>query len=304
MLREEARREKKLKEARLAEEARVEEEKRQEEEQQQRQKEEVLREEARREANEKKLKEARLAEEARVKEEEKRREEEEQQRQKEEMLREEARREANEKKLKETKLMEIRLAKQKREKEEQIRKTNELMMSVQEHVNMKKDSQSLRPAARTKQKTFKVMNRIIENPSDKTILKSSHGRSIDKLSMASRSRLFRVQARTSDILKRIKASAKGRIAEFEQGESNDMVETSEMNNEKLTFRRPSRNSRLFIKPTPYRYGEFKKASPPKSSRSQKRDVQVGKKKTLFVLSALSVVLIRRVLQLIFGRFPI
>ena len=303
-LREEAQREaneKKLKEARLAEEARVkEEEKRREEEEQQRQKEEMLREEARRE---KKLKEARLAEEARV-EEEKRQEEEQQQRQKEEVLREEARREANEKKLKETKLMEIRLAKQKREKEEQIRKTNELMMSVQEHVNMKKDSQSLRPAARTKQKTFKVMNRIIENPSDKTILKSSHGRSIDKLSMASRSRLFRVQARTSDILKRIKASAKGRIAEFEQGESNDMVETSEMNNEKLTFRRPSRNSRLFIKPTPYRYGEFKKASPPKSSRSQKRDVQVGKKKTLFVLSALSVVLIRRVLQLIFGRFPI
>jgi hypothetical protein len=252
------------------------------------------------------LKEARLAEKARVeKEEEKRREEED--RQMEEKLREEARREANEKKLKEMKeikLLEIRLAKQKREKEEQIRKTNELMMSVQEHVNTKKDSQSLRPAAHTKQKTFKVMNRIIENPSGKTTLKSTHGRSIDKLSMASRSRLFRVQVRTSDILKRIRASAKERIAEFEQGESNDMVETSEVNSEKLTFRRPSRNSRLFIKPTPYRYGEFKRASPPKFPRSQKRDVPVGKKKILFFLSALSLVLIRRVLQLIFGRFPI
>ena len=312
-MREEAHRkadEKKLKEARLAEQARIEDDTRRKQEQQQ--EEERLREEAHRKADEKKLKEARIVEQARIEDNKRQKQELEQQQkqlkqqQEEERLREEA------KKLKEAHLLEIRLAKQKREREEQIRKTNELMMSVQENVKTKKIlDQSHVSVSRTAPKTFKVMRRTIEIPSDGSIRENANDGNGNENSLimhsstASRSRLFRIQARTSDILKRITASAKKRMTEeFEEEETDDHSETSEMDDKKFTYRKSSRNSRLFIKPTPYRYGEFRKVTTSKSSRGKKRDGSASEKTKTIVLSTLVLMLMRRVLQLSFVRFPI
>lgn len=193
-----------------------------------------------------------------------------------------------------------------RGKDEMIRKTNELMMSIQEKVKLdkKNEKHSTVTTLPVKPKTFKVMNRIVDVRSkDYVSLPNDHINDIKKardnrLSNASESGLFRIQSRTSNLLKRI-ANSTLRLVHDDQYEEQIIDNQSDENKSFIKTRKSSRRSRLFIKPTPFQYGEFKKLKSftKLSKHNENGRAPSGNKKT--ILFSVGALVLLRIISIMF-----